>query len=118
MATDSHLLAERLNTEPPVSRGCSVPELLTLFGTSVAVCLPLGGLLGWQLGAFQLGLAAGVIGIVATLAVAPTVLQRVKRDRPDGYPRQWLAIQLHDWRIWPSPYVRRSGAWDLGRTLE
>ena len=118
MAAPSHLLAERLNSEPPVSRGCSVPELLTLFGTAVAVCLPLGGLLGWQLGVFQLGLAGGVIGIVVTLAVAPTVLQRLKRDRPDGYPRQWVVLWLHDRRLWPSPYVRRSGAWDLGRTLQ
>ncbi len=84
---------------------------------AVGVCLPLGGGLGWWFGVFQLGLAAGVVGIVMALAVVPTLLQRLKRDRPAGYPRQWVAVRLHDLRVWPSPYIRKSGTWDLGRTL-
>jgi conjugative transfer region protein (TIGR03750 family) len=118
MGADPHVLAERLNTEPPVSRGCSVPEILTILLTAVGVCLPVGGVLGWWFGAFQLGLAAGVVGIVTALAVVPTGLQRIKRDRPPGYPQQWVAVRLHDLGIWPSVYIRKHGTWDLGRTLK
>ncbi len=84
--------------------------------TAVGVCLPVGGGLGWWFGAFQLGLAAGVVGVVIALAVVPTVLQRLKRDRPPGYPRLWVVVWLHDLGVWPSRAIRRSGTWDLGRT--
>ena len=109
------LLAERLNTEPPVSRGCSVIEILTCLGAAVGVFLPLGGIIGWWQGAFQLGLAGGVIAIVCTLAIVPSCLQRMKRDRPHGYYQHWFAVRLHDLRIVHAPYIRASGRWDLGR---
>jgi conjugative transfer region protein (TIGR03750 family) len=111
------LLAERLNSEPPVSRGCSVIEILTILGGAVGVWLPLGAILGaWQ-GATQLGLAFGVIAIVLTLAGVPSILQRMKRDRPYGYYQHWFAVRLHDLSVLRSPYIRRSGGWDLGRRL-
>jgi conjugative transfer region protein (TIGR03750 family) len=111
----SGLLAERLNTEPPVSRGCSVIEILAILAGAVGLWLPLGGVLGWWQGAFQLGLAGGVIAIVLTMAVVPTILQRMKRDRPHGYYQHWFAVRFHDWGLGRSPYIRTAGFWDLGR---
>jgi conjugative transfer region protein (TIGR03750 family) len=116
MGAGPPILAERLNTAPAVSRGCSVPEILMILVTALSVCLPIGGGLGLGFGAFQLGLAGGVVGVVLVLAVVPTLLQRFKRDRPPGYPRLWVAVRLHDLGVWPSPYIRKSGIWDLGRT--
>jgi len=113
----SGLLAERLNTEPPVSRGCSVIEILACLAGAVGLWLPLSGVLGWWQGAFQLGLAGGVIAIVLTMAVVPAILQRMKRDRPHGYYQHWFAVHCHDWRLWRCPYLLTSGRWDLGRRL-
>ncbi len=111
------LLAERLNTEPPVSRGCSVIEIVAILGAAVGLFLPLGGVIGWWQGAFQLGLAGGVIAIVLTLAVVPSCLQRMKRDRPHGYYQHWFAVRLHDLSVLRTPYIRTGGSWDLGRRL-
>ncbi len=108
-------LAERLNTEPPVTRGCSVVEIVAILGGAVGLWLPLGGAIGWWQGAFQLGLAGGVIVIVVTMAVVPSILQRMKRDRPYGYYQHWFAVRLHDWGLLRSPYIRTTGSWDLGR---
>lgn len=111
------LLAERINTAPPVSRGCSVIEIVTCLTGAVGVFLPLGGIIGWWQGAFQLGLAGGVIAIVLTMAIVPSILQRMKRDRPHGFYQHWLAVRCHDWGLWRAPYIRRHGRWDLGRRL-
>jgi conjugative transfer region protein (TIGR03750 family) len=89
-------LAERLNTEPPVSRGCSVVEMLAILGGAVGLWLPLGGVIGGWQRAFQLGLAGGVVAIVLTMAIAPSVLQRMKHDRPHGYYQHWFAVRLQD----------------------
>jgi conjugative transfer region protein (TIGR03750 family) len=113
MAT--HLLAERLNTEPAVSRGCSVVEITAMLIGSAGLWLPLGALIGFLNHATQLGLAGGVIGVVISMVVCPTVLQRLKRDRPHGYYQQWFALKLEDAGLWQTPYVRRAGQWDLGR---
>jgi len=110
-------LAERLATSPPVSRGCSVIEIVAILGGAVGLFLPLGGAIGWGQGAFQLGLAGGVIAIVLTLAVVPSCLQRMKRDRPHGYYQHWFAVWLHDLRVIHTPYIRASGRWDLGRRV-
>jgi conjugative transfer region protein (TIGR03750 family) len=110
-----HLLAERLNTEPPVSRGCSVVEIVAILTGAVGVCLPTGAVLGFLSGATQLGLAVGVIAIVLTMAIVPSILQRMKRDRPHGYYQQWFALKLEDHGLRPTPYIRRIGGWDLGR---
>lgn len=113
----SAFLAERLVTSPPVSRGCSVTEILAILGSAVGLWLPLGALIGWWQGATQLGLAGGVTAIVLTMAVVPSILQRMKRDRPHGYYQHWFAVKLHDLGLLCTPYIRMSGRWDLGRRL-
>jgi conjugative transfer region protein (TIGR03750 family) len=102
-------LAERLNTEPPVSRGCSVVEILAILGGAVGLWLPLGGVIGGWQRAFQLGLAGGVVAIVLTMAIAPSVLQRMKRDRPHGYYQHWFAVRLQDRGLLPRAYPQSPG---------
>jgi conjugative transfer region protein (TIGR03750 family) len=113
---DPHLLAERLATEPPITRGCSLPEMLVIAMVCIGLFLPSGGFIGSALGSWQLGLAGGVFSIVATFAVVPGLLQRIKRDRPQSYYQHWVRTRAHDRGLWPCPYVRRSGPWDLGRS--
>jgi len=44
------------------------------------------------------------------------LFQRLKRGRPDGYYQQQIAIWLSDHGLRRAPFIRRSGAWDIGRT--
>lgn len=111
-----HLLAARLDTEPVIFRGCSSSELGMIVGVAAAVWLPLSFLLAGLLGAFTMGAGIAMVGVLATAFVMATVFQRLKRGRPDGYYQQRLRLKLEDLGLRRSGFIRRSGAWDIGRT--
>lgn len=110
-----HLLAARLDTEPVIFRGCSSSELGMIVGVSAAVWLPLSLLIAALLGALTMGAGIAMVGVLATAFVMATVFQRLKRGRPDGYYQQRLRLKLEDLGLRRSGFIRRSGAWDIGR---
>jgi len=116
MSDPQEMLADRLNAEPVIFRGCSSSELGMIVVVSALIWLPLSLLLAWLFGAITMGFGIAGVGVVATVVVCATVFQRIKRGRPDGYYQQRIHIQLHDLGVRRSPWVRRSGAWDIGRT--
>lgn len=111
-----HLLAARLDTEPVIFRGCSSSELGLIVGVSATVWLPLSLLLAGLLGALTMGAGIAMVGVLATAFVMATVFQRLKRGRPDGYYQQRLRLKLEDFGLRRSGFIRRGGAWDIGRT--
>jgi conjugative transfer region protein (TIGR03750 family) len=114
---DAHdaLLAERLNSEPVIFRGCTSSELGLIAALAVAFWLPVSFTVAGLLGAFTLGMGSAALGVLATVALTASVLQRIKRGRPAGYHRQRLMLALHDAGLHRAPVVRRSGPWDIGR---
>ena len=110
------ILADRLNAEPAIFKGCSSSELGLIVGVSILLWLPLSLLLAWFLGAITLGFGIAGIGVVATVVICATLFQRVKRGRPDGYYQQQIRLRCHDLGFWRTPWIRRSGTWDIGRT--
>ena len=110
------ILADRLNTEPSIFRGCSSSELGMIVSLSVLVWLPLSLLFAWLLGAVTMGFGFAGVGVVVTVVACATIFQRIKRGRPEGYYQQRFQIRLHDLGLRRSPWVRSSGAWDIGRT--
>ena len=115
--SDQHdILADRLNAEPVIFRGCSSSELGTIVVVAILVWLPLSLLLAWLLGAITMGFGIAGVGVVATVVVSATVFQRNKRGRPEGYYQQQFRIRLHELGLRRAPWLRRSGAWDIGRT--
>lgn len=114
--SQDHLLATRLDTEPVIFRGCSSSELGMIVALSAAVWLPMSFLLAGLLGAFTMGAGIAMMGVLATVFVTATVFQRLKRGRPDGYYQQRLRLALEDLGLRGSGFIRRSGAWDIGRT--
>ena len=110
------ILAERLNAEPASFKGCSSSELGVIVGVAALVWLPASLVLAGLAGAVTMGFGIAGIGIVATVVVMASLFQRLKRNRPDGYYQQRFVLWLDDRRLRRSPFVRRSGAWDIGRT--
>jgi len=110
------ILADRLNAEPVIFKGCSSSELGMIVGVSVLIWLPLSLLIAWMLGAVTMGFGLAGVGVIATVLVCASVFQRVKRGRPDGYYQQRFQIYLHERGLRRSPWIRRSGAWNIGRT--
>ncbi len=116
MAHRNDTLADRINAEPPILRGCSSSELLILLVGGVMFWVPVGLILGSLMGAVFAALGIAGIGIIATVWLAATAFQRIKRGRPDGYYQQRVLVFLHDTHLYPSRFIRRSGLWDIGRT--
>ncbi|NKB61247.1 MAG: TIGR03750 family conjugal transfer protein [Gammaproteobacteria bacterium] len=116
MSNDHEILADRLNAEPAIFKGCSSSELGMIVGLAIVVWLPLSLLLAWLLGAVTMGFGIAGVGVVATVVVMATLFQRIKRGRPEGYYQQWLRIRLQSMGLVRAPWVLRSGSWDIGRT--
>jgi conjugative transfer region protein (TIGR03750 family) len=115
--TDRHeILADRLNAEPVIFKGCSSSELGAIVGVAVLVWLPVSLILAGLAGVVTMGFGIAGIGIVATVLVVASLFQRLKRNRPDGYYQQWVVLWLDDRGLKRAPFVRRSGSWDIGRS--
>ncbi len=112
------ILAERLNAEPVIFKGCASSELAVIVGVAALVWLPVCLLLAGAAGAVTLGFGMAGIAIVATVVTTASLFQRLKRNRPDGYYQQRVILWLHDRGLRRSGLVRRSGAWDIGRTWD
>ena len=117
MSSRDDILADRLNVEPAIFKGCSSSELGIIVGVAALVWLPVSLLLAGLMGAVTMGFGLAGVGVVGTVIVMASVFQRLKRGRPDGYYQQLVMTQLHDRGLYRSRLVRRSGAWDLGRRL-
>ena len=114
---DRHdILADRLNAEPAIFKGCSSSELGIIVGVAALVWLPVSLILAWLAGAVTMGFGIAGVGIVATVLLMASLFQRLKRNRPDGYYQQQIVLWLDDRGLKRSPFVRRSGAWDIGRS--
>ena len=109
-------LADRLNAEPAIFKGCSSSELGVIVGLAALVWLPASLVLAGLMGAVTMGFGLAGVGVVATVVVTATLFQRLKRNRPDGYYQQRFVIWLHDKGLRRSAVIRRSGSWDIGRT--
>lgn len=115
--TDRHdILADRLNAEPAIFKGCSSSELGVIVGVAALVWLPVSLILAWLAGAVTMGFGIAGVGVVATVLLMASLFQRLKRNRPDGYYQQQIVLWLDDRGLKRSPFVRRSGAWDIGRS--
>ena len=114
---DRHdILADRLNAEPAIFKGCSSSELGVIVAVAALVWLPVSLILAGLGGAVTMGFGIAGIGIVATVLLMAGFFQRLKRNRPDGYYQQQIVLWLDDRGLRRSPFVHRSGAWDIGRS--
>ena len=117
MSSRDDILADRLNVEPAIFKGCSSSELGVIVGVAALVWLPVSLLLAGLMGAVTMGFGLAGVGVVGTVIVMASVFQRLKRGRPDGYYQQQFTIWLSDHGLRRAPYIRRSGASDIGRAL-
>ena len=116
MSDRGDILADRLNTEPAIFKGCSSSELGIIVGVAALIWLPVSLLLTGLMGAVTMGFGVAGVGVVGTAIVMATLFQRLKRGRPDGYYQQQVSFWLADHDLRRSPFIRRSGVWDIGRT--
>jgi conjugative transfer region protein (TIGR03750 family) len=88
MTAREDILADRLNAEPAIFKGCSSSELGVIVGVAALVWLPVSLLLAGLMGAVTMGFGLAGVGVVATVVATASLFQRLKRNRPDGYYQQ------------------------------
>lgn len=115
MSNRDDILADRLNVEPTIFKGCSSSELGIIVIVAALVWLPFSLLLAGLMGAVTMGFGMAGVGVVGSVILGASLLQRLKRGRPDGYYQQQFAIWLADHGLRRTRFIRRSGAWDIGR---
>ncbi len=109
------VMAERMNTEPMILRGCTSSELLMLVVIAIAIWIPLSILVAWLLDAIAMAMGIAGIGVLVTVVMMATLFQRIKRGRPDGYTQQATAVWLHRRRWRRSKFCLPDGMMSLGR---
>ena len=116
MPDTRNILADRLNVEPTIFRGCSSSELGIIVTLAVLIWLPISVLLAWGLGAASMGLGIAGVAIVATVVITASIFQRLKRGRPHGYYQQRFIMGLSTLGLRSSPFINRNGSWTIGRS--
>lgn len=110
------ILADRLNAEPAIFKGCSSSELGVIVAMAALVWLPGSLIFAGLAGAVTMGFGIAGIGIVTTVLLVANGFQRLKRNRPDGYYQQRFLLWVDERGLKRAPFVRRSGSWDIGRS--
>ena len=83
---------------------------------SAVIWLPICLLVAALLGSVTMGFGVAGIMVVLSVIVGCSVFRRLKANRPHGYYQLSFHLWLARHRLVKSPFVTRSGVWDLGRT--
>ena len=110
------LITDRLNAEPAIFKGCSLSELTYMTIGSAVIWLPICLIVAAILGSVTMGFGIGGVMVVFSVMFASSIFRRLKANRPHGYYQLALHLWLARHRLVKSPFVTRSGIWDLGRT--
>jgi len=120
--TTVSFLPHRLNRQPVIVRGLTADELWISVGSSAAVGLAIGVVLGIWFHSLALAPTVMVLCVAIGLFVGGGILRRHKRGRPDT----WLYRQVQWWVRQHAPIasailggtelIVRSGYWTTRRT--
>ncbi len=110
-------LTDRVNSEPAILHGMTATEAAWIGGLSFLAYFVLIGFAIMATGLWQLMLLP-LIATIATLWYGSMILQKVKRDRPDGYYTHVLQLRLSQYGLSKANFLRHDGFWSLGRTHE
>ena len=118
-ATRGHLdnlVPLRMNSEPPILRGCSSSELVILAVAALACWLPIMVPLGIAFDLFAAFLGLAGLLVVGTIYLGAVAFQAIKRARPSGYYFHRPMIWLHRRGLRRSRLHLPDGQLSLGRT--
>jgi len=111
------VMASEVDTEADVFRGCTSTELITIIILSIVFWTPLMGALGIVvLGSMMMGLGLVLVMTIITVFIASSVVQWVKRDKPDGHYQLVIQRFLGKHRIRKSGFILHHGELSLGRS--
>ena len=110
------VMSQRLNQEPLIFKGLTSSELNLLFFGALVFWLPVCVAIGLAIDylTVMIGVTFGLS--LVTVFLGASHFQRVKRNRPDGFYGQRIAIALHKTGLRDSGFDLPDGRLALGRT--
>ncbi len=114
---ENELLPTRLNGEPTIFRGCTLSELIFLTVIGAALWIPVWLIICGLLGYLMMGVGIGVLTVIGWVFLCSTILQKMKRNKPNGYYQLKILLLLEDKGLKKSGFIRESKVWDVGRSL-
>ena len=114
---DNELLPTRLNGEPNIFRGCSLSELMFLSAVGALIWIPFWLIVCGLLGYLMMGFGIGVLSIIGWVFLGATILQKMKRNKPNGYYQLRIQLMLENKGLKKTGFIRESRGWDIGRSL-
>ena len=111
----NELLPLRLNAEPSIFRGCSLSELMLLVVGGALFFVPSSIIICGLFGYLMMGVGIGLLLVIAGVVAGATILQKLKRGRPQGYYQLRLRLWLEDLRLIRPSFIRQGRIWDVGR---
>jgi len=117
MAQENELLPTRLNGEPTIFKGCNLSELIFLSISGAVLWIPFWLVVCGIFGYLIMGIGIGILSIIGWVVLCSTILQKMKRNKPNGYYQLKIRLLLEDKGLMKSKFIRESRAWRTGRTL-
>lgn len=111
-------LTDRVNTEPAIINGMSASEANYIGAVSLALSLLAGGVLFAVTGFWPLLIIVCMCGPLCALWYGSLYLQKVKRDRPDGFYVQSAHIWLSYSGIIKCRFNRHDRFYEIGVTAK
>jgi conjugative transfer region protein (TIGR03750 family) len=111
------VMASEVESEADVFRGCTSTELITIIVVSILFWAPLMATLGVVLlGSMMMGLGMVLVMTIITVFIGSSLVQWVKRDKPEGHYQLVIQRFLGKHRIRKSGFILHHGELSLGRS--
>ena len=114
---ESDLKTDRLNHKVSLYRDDTLPDILERLQFSLLISkITIGSLSLVMYKSILIGIALSFPMSFLLSQLFICSLQKLKIGKPYGYYQQLVRLRLCDSRVLSSPYVRRTGAWRIGRS--
>lgn len=112
------VIASNVNEEAVVFLGATAGELMTIASAVSLTTVPVFVIIGLLLEKATIFLTLSMVAIFLQIFVIASILQKVKRGRPDGYYQQIFMMFKGRFKIGKSSFVDANGFLSTARTQQ
>ena len=111
----SGVVATNVNEEAVILRGCTTSELIGASIVCTGIIIPLFLIIGFMIGKMMICMAVGFAANFGAIFGTATLMQKMKRGRPDGYFNHWMMLIGKKIGLVKAPFVVHNGPMSIFR---
>ncbi len=109
------VVATNVNEEAVILRGCTTSELIGASIVCTSVILPVFLIVGAVISKMMICMAVGFAANFGAIFGTATLMQKMKRGRPDGYFNHWMLLIGKKAGMVKAPFVIHDGQMSIFR---